>query len=173
MAEWLKSYKWVIAFTFLVGVTAWLLVGAIWFPYWWYLAIFTGDNSAAFSVVDGLSQLWHFFPFQALFIAVFVVLCVSLIAKFAHTISNSLAGRKASILAACLFTILFVLMGLNLTERPSTRPDRDADVDALLSKSTALLELAVERVGTGAAPKSVQSPIDFWYIDAPPHGIDV
>lgn len=160
-----SEYKFLTFSCLLLLITLWLIVGTIWFPMWWYWAIFTGHLSVWGSVVEGFSLLWQGFRVQLFFIAFVVIGGFVGIVKFRNRLSPLATTYRWPLAACCLATILVNILILNYSQRPDL-PDSSNQIQAMLAQSQALLNLVLDRVGNGQAPREIEKPIDFRYLDS-------
>jgi hypothetical protein len=162
--ESLKSSKNLIFVSLFVFLTLWFVIGTLWFPFWWYGAVFTGHSSVWESVTEGFSLLWENFRFQLIVIILMVVLGFAAIVKFRSYLTSFTKRYLWPIIACCMFAILVDVLALNATQRPYLM-DNDK-IQTMLAQSQALLSLVVDRVGNGQAPLQIAKPVDFMYFDS-------
>jgi hypothetical protein len=150
----------------LVLSTVWCLVGSLWFPVWWYDAIFRGDLFDGSYLLYGINYLQNDQPGLLVLLAIVLVVLIALAYWKRALLERLFQPKRSLIVATCFGTIILIFAILNFTEHGQMFFRwRNFDAQGSLAYSNALLDAVIEETGSNQAPREFTPPIVFRYLD--------
>ena len=155
-----------IATVLLVLSTVWFLVGSLWFPLWWYDAIFRGDLFDRSYILYGIHYLQNVEPGLLVLLAIGLIVLIA-VAQWKRSLLKRLFQPRRSLIVATSFgTIILISAILNFREHGQRYiPWKSFDAPESLAYSNALLDAAIKETGDNQAPREFTPPIVFRYLD--------
>ena len=138
-------------------LTVWVVVGSIWFPEWWYVAIWKGEILYSAYLGYGFSFLLNS--------ELTILLCITLAVAVAAVYSYIKRAQLATIidrfgivvLIVCMFSIAIDALYLHQPEYVAAEA---------LAESVAATSQAFLHAMTPLPPPQISAPIDFFYLDS-------
>jgi hypothetical protein len=155
-----------IATVVLTLSTVWFLVGSLWFPLWWYDAIFRGNLFDRSYILYGIHYLQNVQPGLLVLLAIALIVCI-VVAQWKRSFLKRLFQPRRSLIVATSFgTIILISAILNFREHGQRYLQwRSFDAQESLAYSNALLDAVIEETGENQAPREFTPPIVFRYLD--------
>jgi hypothetical protein len=146
--------------------TVWFLVGSLWFPLWWYDAIFRGDLFDRSYILYGIHYLQNVQPGLLVLLAIALIVLI-VVAQWKRLLLKRLFQPKRSLIVATSFGLIILISAiLNFREHGRRYMQwRSFDAQQSLAYSNALLEAVIEETGENQAPREFTPPIAFRYLD--------